>query len=149
MAAKAHAFNNNFFVLLDKLSTPSTTSAWKHGPFPYSMTVDSMGYQVDLVASDVELLDPEAPYFEYVRLYAQNEAKYIVDFGHAFFKLMHIGTINLSTPVTWWASIPKANSSLLSAAASCAAASLSSKSTTKKKRNKKKKPKHRTDTSKQ
>ena len=66
--------------------------------------MDDMGYRIDLVPSDVELIDSEGPYYEYVRLYAKDDNKYSDDFALAFFKLMHIGTVNLTSDVKWWKS---------------------------------------------
>ena len=121
------------------------------------MTMDDMGYRIDLVPSDVELIDPEGPYYEYVRLYAQDDSKYSADFALAFFKLIHIGTDNLASDVKWWKSksveateekesslTPAAEITPAPSAAEATSAPPPSKSSKKKKNKKKKKKSNQT-----
>ena len=121
------------------------------------MTMDDMGYRIDLVPSDAELIDPDGPYYEYVRLYAQDDSKYSADFALAFFKLMHIGTVNLTSDVKWWKpksveateekdgeASDEAPESSLTPAAEITPAPPPSKSSKKKKNKKKKKKSNQT-----
>ena len=102
---KSKTFHNGFFVHLKSLadaSASSKESTWRDGPFPHDVNDPKLG-RLTLVPSDLVLLDTSGPYYDWVELYAVQEEKFFLNFAQAYFKLLHVGTTNLSSS-QWWTS---------------------------------------------